>query len=287
VTEIIGYHKIPKRLVGANKPTILAWARGILKGQEPKLKDSDIRAVRDGKISEIFLEPRIPGTYLPDGTFIQVYEYSPPIGGDLGEAEKMWERQDKIDNWANEENTRFNKERFRRSQNKIIDMWEHGKRIANFCDKMNISSNKLIDKLEQMGGMNDYKSMKHEYCVLFYQWKSDLRRDDPVLSLNWKKLAHILMFGKSDNSIKDYVLKRITSFPLNQLTSPQVALLLQRNLKRLEYDKKCSEKEKREILNIRKKMKRKEPIEISKLENIVSIIKAETIGEKGVVNEEL
>lgn len=284
--EIVGYHKIPKELVGAEKKTILAWARRILKGQEPKLKDTDIRAIRSGKISEIFLEPRIPGTYLPDGTFIQVYEYSPPIGGDLREAERMWEQQDEIDNWVFEENRRFNKEKFAESRNKLIGLWEHGKRIIDFCDKMDISPNKLVDKLEQMGGMNDYKSMKHEYCVLFYQWKPDLKKNDPVLLLNWKKLAHILMFGKSDNLIKDYVLKKITDHPLSLLTSPQVALLLQRNLKRLEYNERYSNKEKKEILNIRKKMKRKEEITISELENIVNIIKKEdSVRKEGIISE--
>jgi hypothetical protein len=284
--ETVGYHKIPRKLVGADKKIILAWARGILKGQEPKLKGTDIRAIENGKISEIFLEPRIPGTYLPDGTFIQVYDYSPPIGGDLGEAEKEWELQDRIDNWVLEENKRFNKKKSAESQNELVELWEHGKRIVDFCDKTNISPNKLIDKLEQMGRTNDYKSMKHEYCVLFYRWKPDLKKDDPVLLLNWKKLAHTLMFGKSDNLIKDYVLERITNYPLNLLTSSQIALLLQRNLKRLECNEKYSSEEKREILNIRKKMKRKEEINISELENIVNIIKKEdSVGRGGIIIE--
>lgn len=281
MTEIIGIHRIPKHLVGTDRKTILSWARKILKNQEPKLKDTDIRAIRDGKISEIFLEPRIPGTYLPDGTFIQVYDYSPPIGGDLGEAEEMWEQQDKIDNWVRKENKKFNKEKFAESRNKVIELWEHGKRIVNFSDKVSISSNKVIDKLEQMGGIDDYKSMKHEYCVLFHQWKPDLGKDDPVLLLNWKKLAHVLMFGKSDDSIKDYVLKQITNYPLNQLTSPQVALLLQRNLQRPEYEKRYTRGEKKRILDTRKKLKRKEPIGISELEKIVDIIKKKLLEREG------
>lgn len=269
MTQIIGFHPIPKQLIGSSTETILNWARKILLGQEPNLKKSDITAIREGKISKIFLEPKIPGTYLPDGTFIKAYDYKPTIGEDFEKADQVWEKEEELDTWAEEENKIFTKQ----SKNKIRDLWEHGKRIVEFSDKMKIPLQKIYEKLEQRGTNDAYTAMKHEYCVLLYQWKKDLNESDPVLSLTWKKIAHIVMFGKPDNSLKDHILKFIITYPLNVLTSPEVALLLQENLQREEYSKKFSETEQIEILNIRNRLKSKEQIEITELEKIVNIIK--------------
>jgi len=269
MTQIIGYHPIPKQLIGSSNETILNWARKILLAQEPNLKKSDITAIREGKLSKIFLEPKIPGTYLLNGTFIKAYDYRPTIGEDFEKADQVWEKEEELDTWADEENKIFTKQ----SKNKIRDLWEHGKRIIEFSDKMKIPIQKIYQKLEQRGTNNTYTVMKHEYCVLLYQWKKDLKESDPVLSLTWKKIAHIVMFGKSDDSIKEYVISLITSFPLNLLTSPEVALLLQENLQREEYSEKYLETEQMVILNIRNKLKFKQNIEIDELEQVVKIIK--------------
>jgi len=269
--EIIGYYKIPEYLKNAENREILNWARKILLGQEPKLEGKDLKKIKEGKLKEIFIEPRIPGTFLADGTFIQLYEYSPPIGGDLQKAEEIWQKQDEIEKWVKKENKKFNKSSMTKNP-EIKILWKHGRDIVKFSEKMDITLLELYKKLVQLGGKNSYKSMKHEYCVLFYQWKPDLKDNDLVLELNWKKLAHVIMFGKSDNLIKDYVLKLSSEYPLNQLNSSQLAILLQENLKKPKLNKKYNLNEKKEILTVRKSIKKQEEIEIKKLEYIVKII---------------
>jgi hypothetical protein len=80
------------------------------------------------------------------------------------------------------------------------------------------------------------------------------------------------MFGKADDTVKDYALQQFTTPPLNQLKSPDVALLLQSNLNRSEFTSKYSDEEIKDILKVRKKIKSKVSLRESEKERVVTII---------------
>ena len=139
MNKIIGVHPSPKELVGKTTKEIINWARDILKDEEPKLKKPEITAIKNGKITKIFLEPKEPGTYLPDGTFIKALDYQPQIGDDFEEAEEKWKLEDEINKWVDEENERFNEKKWSKSDNKIKDLWDHGNRIMEVSKNNDIS----------------------------------------------------------------------------------------------------------------------------------------------------
>ena len=78
---------------------------------EPDLDGRSLRNIKNGNTIEIFLEPKTPGTYL-NGEFIPAFDYSPPIGSDLEEAEKQWDLEEELNEWVDGENQKFNKDKF-------------------------------------------------------------------------------------------------------------------------------------------------------------------------------
>ncbi len=278
MNDIIGMHDIPRGLIGAKDSDILAWARSILRGHEPRLTQTQIREIREGKNAKIFLEPKIPGFFLPDGEFVPAYSHRPSIGSDMREAEERWQLEEQIDAWVDDENKRFNKSCWSKSSNQLLELWEHGKRIDDFASGRGIPLAEIFLKLEQRGSEDDYESMKHEFCVAFYRWKRDLKPDDSVLSLNWKKLAHIIMFGKSDDAIKEHALRHVVSAPFNELTSPEISLLLQDNLGKESCRQKFSDEEKSAIMETRARLKKLEEIVPDQAVRVVDIIRKRGTG---------
>ena len=267
MTEIIGTYNVPERFVGASDREILEWARNILNGQEPKLTGNIKKGIREGRIKRVFLEPKTPGTFLPDGSFVEALAYTPTIGDDFAEAEKEWDKEAMITKWIKEENERFNK---KRNKTNNLDYWEHGRRIVQFADQVDEPTHVICRKMGELGVEGDYGWLSHSLHVDFYYWKPNIRENDPVLRLTWKTISDILMFGRSSNEMKDFILEDLQSDPFNQLKAQDVYLLLNGNLENYGYpvedkiiiDKtrrkfrqmaKMDDEEKQEIIRLLKK----------------------------------
>jgi hypothetical protein len=251
----IGTRKIPPWLIGKTHPEIMDWARKELLGQEPDLDQTTRREIMEGHRKEIFLRPKKKGFYLPTGEFIEALNHSPPIGGDLEKAEEEWDREEVINQWVDKENKNFNKVTTERTNHSLMEYWKHGKRIVEFSESHEISTDKICNALKARGSITEYQTMEHQYCVLFYRWLPHLNNEHPILRFNWKTMAHIVMFGKSDLRICDHVLKQINSEKLNDLTSPEISKLL---LDDLEIYFNINEEEKLKIISYRKKLKQKQ-----------------------------
>lgn len=266
MTEIIGTYNVPDRLVGASNSDILHWARKKLNGQEPNLTVSKLKGIREESIKKVFLEPKTPGTYLPDGSFVEALTYTPTIGDDFAEAEKEWEKEEELSIWIKEENERFNKNRNKKNN---LDYWEHGKRIVQFANQVDEPTHVICRKLGELGVEGDYSWLSHSLHVDFYDWKPNIEEKDPVLRLTWKTISDILMFGRSSNEMKDFILKELQSAPLNQLKTQEVYMLLNGNLENYGYPVEATVS----IDNARQRLRQMAMIEEGEKQEIIQILK--------------
>lgn len=267
--EVIGTYDVPSYLIGAKRKDVEDWARNILRGQEAKLDRKTKDGILGGNISQVFLEPIAPGTYLPNGEFIEAMEYSPAIGDDFSKAEEVWAIEERFRDWIHEENERFNKNSTRQSNNNPIDYWEHGRRIVQLSEEINKPTSHICRELGKSMVEGNYRWLSHSLHVDFYNWKPNLDENDQVFLLVWKSISDILMFGRSSIKMKDYILCDLVSAPFNQLNSQEIYMFLNGNLTKHGF----SDDESIIIENGRQKYRQLVAIKIGEKQELLNLLK--------------
>lgn len=184
-----------------------------------------IAKVKSGEITEVVLKPKKPGFFLPDGTFIEAFDYAPAFGEDLGEAERRWEVEEEDRVWADEENQRFNKA--------VVDnvprfgeaMWHHGERIETYAKQKQRSVSALLHLLDRRRGPDGYARHTHQTSVDFYRWKPHLQESDSLLSWKWERIDSVLRFSTA-NHVRNHLQSILESTALRGIRDDQLSRLL-------------------------------------------------------------
>jgi hypothetical protein len=253
--------RVPKKLVGRKQKEILEWARSELNGEEPNLKSGDLRKIREGEISEVTLRPKKKGFFLPDGTFVEAFDYSPEIGGDLEKAEEIWDEEEQVREWVDVENERFNKTAVEESNCPLRLMWEHGKRIEEFSQENGTPIFRLQNTLVERGGADSYALQSHQFCTDLYDWRPDATLDDRIFTLSWELVDAMLRFSRRSD-IRDHVKEVVISELVDNLSEREVTRLL--GTKGPNYypeDKTLTDAERETVNEIRRRLLDKENLD--------------------------
>jgi hypothetical protein len=197
---------VPEHLKGKKLDEIRAWARGQLNGQEPDLKARTLAAIRGGTLHSVVLQPRKPGFFLPDGTFVEAFGSTVSIGTDLDKAEEEWDQEDADREWVDKETERFNKSNAGESAPEVTRVrlhWEHGKRIADYVQLSGRPLFRIQTLLAERRGRNGYSLRGHQYASHLYEWRPNPAPNDPIFTWTWQLVDALLGFT-SNRRIRDY-----------------------------------------------------------------------------------
>ncbi len=204
---------------------ILAWAREQLNGQEADLRQDVIGKIKSGEITEVVLRPRKPGFFLPDGSFVEAFDYSPEFGDDLDEAEKKWAEEEKDRRWVEGENGLFNKSTAETHPRFGQLLWEHGKRIEIYGNDNARSVARLLRLLDRFKPPEGYARHTHQTALDFYRWLPDLTAADSVLDWKWERIDAVLRFSNS-NAVRNHLRTVLDGSPLGKMRDDQLSRLL-------------------------------------------------------------
>lgn len=203
VKEAVREVKVPRRLVGKTDEEIYDWAKEQLDGIDPDLKHNDIQKIKRGDITKVTLRPSKPGFFLPDGTFVEAYDYDVSMGEDLDEVEGKIEDEQAEREWIEEETDRFNQDVVT-DDDRVRQMWEHGRRMDEYMEETGTTPWRIHNKLGDVGGVHTYSLHTHQTCTDLYEWKRDASQDDPVFEWTWQLVDAILKFS-SNNEVRDRI----------------------------------------------------------------------------------
>lgn len=204
---------------------MLEWAREELLGVEPDLGKDLIQKIKSGEVTEVNLKPKKPGFFLPDGTFVEAFEYQPAFGEDLDEAEKHWEAEEEDRDWVDEENKRFNKTVVENHPRIGQALWEHGQRIEVYAGQKQRSVSGMLHLLDRRKGPDGYARHTHQTCLDFYRWKPELQVSDPLLNWKWERIDAVLRFSNR-NQVRDHLRTILESTELGRMRDDQLTRLL-------------------------------------------------------------
>ena len=217
---------MPPNLKGAKDIEIREWARAQLNGQEPDLKKSEVRAIKNGQLEEVVLRPRKKGFFAPDGTFIEAFEFTPDFGGDLEAAEKEWEEEEEDRAWADKENELFNKAVVGEHPRVGLLLWEHGKRIVEHADQRDMSVSYHLHVLDRRKTSEEgYSRHTHQTSVDFYRWLPELSLEESILDWRWERIDAVLRFSNS-NATRNHVRQVIENTALGEVRDDTLVKLL-------------------------------------------------------------
>ncbi len=229
--------KVPDELRAKNvrERDVLEWARGELNGVEPDLGTDLIRKIKSGEVTEVVLRPKRPGFFLPDGTFVEAFEYQPSFGEDLDEAEKQWEGEEADNAWVDEENRLFNK-RTVENQPRIGEaLWEHGRRIVNHANENQRSVSRILHLLDRRKGPDGYARHTHQTCVDFYRWIPELQTSDSILDWKWERIDSVLRFSNDDH-VRNHLKSLLETTDLGRVRDDLLARLLGIKTRQSDHD---------------------------------------------------
>lgn len=204
---------------------IWTWAREELGGQEPILNRSDITRIKQGEADTVFLRPRKPGFFLPDGSFVESFDYSPDFGDDLADASKRWEGEEANRKWADAENELFNKSNASRSPELGRLMWEHGRRIVERAEASKCSPSRLLVLLDRRGSKESYRRHTHQTSVDFYRWKPNLSDASGLFGWKWERIDAVIRFSLLD-AVRAALTRAIEDTELGLLPDDQLSRVL-------------------------------------------------------------
>lgn len=188
---------VPAGLRGKSAEDIRGWARQKLDGEEPDLKQADVRGIRNGEIGEILLKPKKAGFFMPDGTFVEALG-SIRLSEDIDEADSAMEDQERDNDFCDEENGRFNKQTAAKdgSPTDMLQLWEHGKRIEEYAGHPDRPPFRLHQLLQKRAGINGYSLRAHQAASELFRWKKTAQPTDPVFGWPWQIVDAILKISK-------------------------------------------------------------------------------------------
>lgn len=224
---MIGSHKIPENLrrPSTKDEEIVAWARDELNGQEPALTKAEIKQIKEGERESIFLRPRKPGFFLPNGTFVEAFNYSPEFGDDLKDAAGRWDVEESDRKWADRENAHFNKSTASGDPRFSEMMWEHGRRIAERAMEQRVAASRYLILLDERSAKESYRRHTHQTALDFYRWIPDHERAAHFFKWRWERIDSVIRFS-SVNSVRDCVAHVLGSSRLGTLRDDQISRLL-------------------------------------------------------------
>lgn len=255
------------------KSEVMDWARQQLNGQEPDLNNKTINKIMCGDIKSVFLKPRKPGFFLPDGSFVEAFNFKLEFGADLDEVENKIDQEERSNIWADSENSLFNKDILNNGTDVLQKMWEHGSRIQRFAEENNTSSALLLRVLDQRKDKNGYSRHAHQTCLDFYRWKPDLQQDDELLNWSWERIDDVLRFSKF-NGIRDHLEKLLKTTSLRHVRDDQLSRLL--GIKRRKQDEKVSREELDELVKFRQSIKNEEFLTEMNINLSISIVQGKS-----------
>jgi len=200
--------RVPEELVGATKQEVLDWARGQLNGEEPNLTESENRLIRAGELHEVLIRPRKAGFFLPTGEFVEAFDTTLRFGEDISAHEKEWDATEADWGWADQENRLFNKETVVPGPNIGQQLWEHGKRIAEYAAKNNRSPSGLLHLLDRRKTASGYGRRTHQTSLDFYRWKPAPAPGEGIFMWSWERVDAVLRFSSQDavrNAAADFL----------------------------------------------------------------------------------
>lgn len=253
--------RIPTRLIGKARKEILEWARSELDGEEPDLKGAVLRDIKNGEITEVFLRPKKKGFFLPDGTFVEAFNHSPEVGEDLDRSEELWEEEEQLREWVDDENRRFSKTLIENSENPLYLMWEHGRRIEEFSQGSGTPIFRLQNTLVERGGADSYGLQSHQFCTDLHNWLPEATDGDRVFTLSWELVDAMLRFSRR-NDIRDHVKEVVISELTDNLGEREITRLL--GTKGPEYyveDKTLADRERETINEVRNRLREKKDLD--------------------------
>lgn len=201
--------EVPENLIGKGLGEIQDWARSELHGQEADLDKQTVKDIQAGKMRQVILRPRKKGFYLPDGTFVEAFEYGISVGDDLNIAEKAWEREEKERTWADNENTIF-REKLNSTSPELSNFvyFEHGKRIGKGSKQLKKSPSYLFGLLAKRDRHKKGTPGFHEFCYQLYLWKQKAAKNDAAFGFPDRALFGIIRFSR-DSEVRDSVVQCI------------------------------------------------------------------------------
>lgn len=256
---------IPSRYVGKNvkQEDITEWARKELNGEEPEFlgpfhKKELFDKIKAGEITEVTIRPKKSGFFLPDGTFVEAYKYSPGIGDDLEQAEEKWNVEEKNNEWADQENEIFNKKAIANSKRMGELFWEHGKRIEEYAKNGTISPASILHLLDDRKTQDSYSRHSHQTGLDFYRWKPNIEKDSPMFEWSWERIDTVLRFS-NNLSVRDFLAELISTTELGLVSDEQLARLL--GVKTRKQDLTIDPANITLLVEIRRKIKERENID--------------------------
>ena len=221
---------LPEWLRGENfsDRKFMEWARAELGGEEPhNLEVVTKKAIKMGQTNEVWIRPRKPGFFGPDGRFIEAFEYAPGFGEDLKEADRQWDQEEQDREWADGENRKFNKSTVVPGPGSAGFLWEHGRRISEYVGSSGRPASTILQLLDRRKTAEGYTRHTHQTSYDLYRWMPELVPDSPVLGWSWERIDAVLRFS-NDNRVRKRVLGLLTRPEMAGLSDLQVTRLLAR-----------------------------------------------------------
>jgi hypothetical protein len=219
---------IPAELRGPSftRERFYEWARTELNGQvAAQIDKRTLEGIRQGAVTEVWLQTRKHGFFAPNGEFIEAFEHRPSFGDDLDKSEKEWELEEKNNAWADEENARFNKKTVVKERGIGRALWEHGKRIEEHASSSRTSAANLIRILDRRKTADAYARHTHQTCLDFFRWKQKLDEGSPVADWTWERIDAVLRFSNR-NDVRDVVEVFLLTSLVRRLSDKQVTTML-------------------------------------------------------------
>ena len=147
--------------------------------------------------------------------------------GSVKEMHKASNIESRIRAFAKEEISRYNKDICKEIRKQkgtaTYEFWASGERISNFLkENDDISKEHLTFAMEQWGtGVGGYGKRILEYAVYFFDWKPDLKPEDPIFTLSETRIMNIIMARRYDFVALDHLVEACLRGPFRDLTDEQ------------------------------------------------------------------
>lgn len=212
--------KIPEKGIQWTADEAQAWARGVLAGGPP---DKPVSIQNQNEINWADIKKHVGEQVRivarPKGLILTLDDGSRKyIAGDATSSTKsqgstlksistsaMQDKsklEEKIRTFAKAEIQRYNKINCEKLREKKVsttfEFWSSGKRIRLFLrENDDISLEKITQALEQWGrGNYGYGKRIFDYAAFFYDWKNELRPDNPIFTLSETRIMNIILATK-------------------------------------------------------------------------------------------
>lgn len=273
---IIGYHRVPahlrRRMVKDEQ--IISWARTELRGLEPALTKSEIDKIKASEIDRVFLKPKKPGFFLPDGTFVEAFDYSPGFGDDLKDAVGRWDVEQSNREWADKENSVFNKGTASGDPRFPELLWEHGRRIHEFAASRQVPPSRFLLLLDRRSARDSYRRHTHQTALDFYKWVPEREMAFHYFGWRWERIDCVIRFSTT-NEVRDHVANLLETTKLGRLPDDRLSRLL--GIKTRRVDQRRTPAEDELLKSFRRRLKLRETPPAHEIESAIEVVMSKEV----------